>query len=534
MPKIPLPNLTRLGLIQDIEPQALAMGAWSGMRNARINNGRVEKFKGHSQVYGELLHSPYGLLYTTNQLKQAWLYMGLTHVAAYIDGNHFDVTPEGFTFGTSISDLWTADLFFNLPLLNNGVDVPHIWADIDEGEKLIPLPNWPATWRAKVLRPFKNYIMGLDLTEDGTRYPHLQFWSNPAAPGEVPSSWDHTDPTNDAGRVDLGDGQGGILIDALPLRNSMIIYKERSVWETVITGNPVFPLANEQLFIGEAGMGILSRHCVSPIREGTSHFVVGSEFIYIHDGRQHERISANRVEEALYRDINPEAINRCFTALNVEYSEVWFCYPEVDAIWPSKALVWNWREGQFYPRDLLPAATIRSGVILVDGSEQALYWDAEDMEGDWDDWTGSWYPIRHHPGERKLLQADPINSKLYYLDDGDDFGGQPIVSWVERLSLPLTEEATGGKLRAEKGDRLQVTETWPQATGGGITVQLGAGQVIDGPITWTSVKPFNPKTQQNIPFYVTGVEIALRVALESPEAQFWGMSLVVDVTGISR
>ena len=41
--------------------------------------------------------------------------------------------------------------------------------------------------------PVQNYLIALDLTKSGTRYPHMVKWSAAADPGTVPASWDETD-----------------------------------------------------------------------------------------------------------------------------------------------------------------------------------------------------------------------------------------------------------------------------------------------------------------------------------------------------
>lgn len=531
MPKFPLGDITSLGLITDIDPRSLRMGAWTEVRNVRFYNGRMEKFKGHKQVYGTLLHAPYSLLYVTNQVSQAWIYMGMEEVGAYIDGAHADITPNEFTFSTS-SIPWNSFLFFNLPILNNGIDLPHMWADVDALQLLEPLTNWPATLRARVIRPYKNYLLALNVTESGTNYPHSLIWSNPAGPGDVPDSWDYTDPTNDAGRTSVADGVGGTIVDGLILGDSFIVYKERSVWEFPFTGRLPFLFEPTMLFPGEGGLGLLNANCACLIRNGTYHFAAGGESLYVHNGRDIDRISEARIEDYLYKDIDPTNYFRAFTVANPAYQEVWFCYPEAGATWPNKALVWNWQGGQFTYRDLAPAGSIAPGVILAENTDQA-YWDAADMVNDWEDWDGFWYEIFHQPSERKLVQADPINSKLYWIDEGNLFDEDGISAWAVRLNIPLTEETTGGALRnAEKGDRFILTEIWPLASGR-LGISFGSAQKVEGAVTWSAVKTIDCALENKKGFYVNGVELSLRIDFLDEDSDLLAAQVKVERTGIS-
>ena len=58
-----------------------------------------------------------------------------------------------------------------------------------------------------------------------TTYPSRVFWSQPAEPDALPSTFDATDDTADAGWVDLADTAGDV-VDCLPLGDVNIIYKE--------------------------------------------------------------------------------------------------------------------------------------------------------------------------------------------------------------------------------------------------------------------------------------------------------------------
>ena len=94
------------------------------------------------------------------------------------------------------------------------------------------------------------------MTKNGTHYPHMMKWSAAAIPGAIPHSWDSTDVTLDAGEVDIAETPD-LMVDALPLGDAMIVYKERSMYAVRYVGYPsILPCSG---FHGDSGM--LFRGC---------------------------------------------------------------------------------------------------------------------------------------------------------------------------------------------------------------------------------------------------------------------------------
>ena len=95
--------------------------------------------------------------------------------------------------------------------------------------------GWSSTWTAKILAPFKDYLLAFDVTKNGTHYPHMMKWA-PLRSGAIPHSWDSTD---DTGRweVDIAETPD-LMVDALPLGDALIVYKERSMYAVRYVGYP--------------------------------------------------------------------------------------------------------------------------------------------------------------------------------------------------------------------------------------------------------------------------------------------------------
>ena len=145
----------------------------------------------------------------------------ISHAAPTLDLN---LTDDNYT--GDADDLWHGGILGGIPIINNGINIPQVWNPPSVSTRLIDLPNWPSDTVAKVVKPFLNYLIALNITESGTDKPHMYWWSHSADPGTIPNSWDHTDATKDAGRAELTDVNAGILQDGEALGNLFIMYKD--------------------------------------------------------------------------------------------------------------------------------------------------------------------------------------------------------------------------------------------------------------------------------------------------------------------
>jgi hypothetical protein len=208
---IPIENVSQYGIITDIDAHDLPNEAWSEGQNVRVIDNRVEKFTGHSQVFGTASIVPYWLLPVQNPANYYWMYAGLDKVYVTQGGTHYNLTRQtaavDVDYTGTADDLWTGGVVAGIPVLNNGVDDPQMWNPVSTSQRLTSLKydasnDWAAkNYQTKILRPFKNYLVALDVTKASVEYPHMVKWSHPAVPGAVPETWDEADATKDAGRV---------------------------------------------------------------------------------------------------------------------------------------------------------------------------------------------------------------------------------------------------------------------------------------------------------------------------------------------
>jgi len=220
--------LNPTGINRDIDSYELPETQWSDGNNIQFDNDKTAKVLGQQQVFGTPTVAPYWLLPFNTTTTDYWLYPSLTKIyrvsTSGITTTHSDITrTSGGDYSATAAKGWNGGVLGGVAILNNGVDDPQMLGSASSA--CADLTNWPASTSCQVIRPFKRFLVALDTTESGTRYPFRVKWSHPAEGGTVPTTWDPADATKDAGYVDLSQSNGYV-IDCLPLGDVNIIYKE--------------------------------------------------------------------------------------------------------------------------------------------------------------------------------------------------------------------------------------------------------------------------------------------------------------------
>jgi len=334
-------DVAKYGIVQDIPSKELPPGAWADGRNVRFRPGHVEPIRNAANVAGAALHevligtqfrTPTGVTYT--------LYAGKTNVS-YIDDAQIHIPALDATIPPFVTQpgRWTVMKLGAVPILNSR-DLPSpLWWN-DSTNKLIQLPNWPAGLRCYSLRAFKNHLIALRCIESGNEYPHMIRWSHPADPGLPPPSWDYTNPTIDAGRVELGELDTPI-VDGLPLGPAFFIYREGSVHRMDYIGPPLV-FAFQTVF---DNFGTLAANCVKAWRG--AHVVMTADNIVLHDGQHVKALLTNRIRNYYIETLAAAADkSQSFLAINPATDEAWAFLANSSSIAPpAVAIVVNLRTG---------------------------------------------------------------------------------------------------------------------------------------------------------------------------------------------
>jgi hypothetical protein len=447
-----------------------------------------------------------------------WVVLGNTKAKLFTENTLTDITRAAGDYTGQTSDRWSGCVLNGIAVLNNSVDAPQAWLTPTPVTKLTALANWPASTTAACMRSFKQYLVALDVTKGATRYPTMVKWSHPADPGTVPSSWDHTDPTKDAGEVPLSETLGAC-VDCVPLKDVNIIYKTDSVWGMQYIGG-AYVFRFYKIF-GDWGMPV--RDCAIEFLSGQHLVFTGSDII-IHDGNTVRSVVSGRMRDIIRR-INAAQLQTCYMVLNAENEEVWFCFRRAtdNVLAADTALVYNWIEETVSLRELDDYRCIMAG-RLDSPPQTGTTWAT--AVGSWLERLGIWGAGSILPASRKLFGAGTL--KLM----GVDYSTETSPMYVERVGL-------GVPFKSDKAPDMSsvkfMQRVWPRITGNPgdvVGITLGASMGPGQPTVWEPKRTYIIGTSTKIDCTLTGRTFGIRV--ESEETLNWrftGFDADVRMTG---
>lgn len=513
-----------IGLIHDVPGFQLPPEAWTVARNVQCIDGSMAKAKGHSQIFGTPGVAPHFAMNVLSLGGVFWLYTSLTKGYVYDGTTHTDITRTvGGDYTAAGTRFWNGTIIGGIPILNNGSDVPQFWAlPYDVATKLTALTNWPATHRAKIIRSLGQFLFAAGITKGSTVYPHMVKNSHPTVPGSVPASWDETDATKDVREYELSDVNSGVIVDMLPLRGRMVIYKEGSAWiARFVGGRKIFSI--DSLF---ETAGLLSERCAALLNDGQRQVVLSQDDLFIHDGNSVQSIADRRVRKALFNDIDVTNYRNTFVYVDPETDLVKVCYPETGQTNPSKALVWNYREagkGGAFTEEEITYRNVAIGTTEVSDTET---WDSDTEV--WDADTETW----SQSNRRKVILLDTANTKFQLANSSEARDGTAFTAQLQREGLAIVGRKRDGTPIVDHKRYKLTQRLWLKIVGSPVSVRLGAQETVNGPVTWATAQTFDPSTQLYLDFTVCGRAIAIEIS--SSAALPWrleGYKLEFDVVG---
>jgi hypothetical protein len=516
---IPLDDLGTLGIIKDRPGHLLPPEAFTDGNNIRFQNRMVQRILGHTQVYGTPLGGPDWVFAVPAQGIVFWLYG--TKTAAFVyDGTHHTITRAvGGAYITANQWDWNFCIIGGVPILNDQLDVPQYWSNLNPAQLLQNLPNWPASTIAKKVVAFGQYLIALNIVSGVTISPHMVWWSAKTDPGTIPVTWDFTDATHDAGRIELTDIEGGEILTGLMLGNSLIIYKVMSTHVmTFIGGQDVMHF---ELIL--ATSGVLNPRAVCAIDKGQRHFVVSQDDALYHYGYRNSAKSILNERERKFLFADMDAVNyiSAYAFDNIPQREVWFCYPSSGNTLPNKVMIWNYQFDTVQFRDWDGLYTAVGTIIGTPGRT----WDAATTP--WSSDTSPW----DTPGSRGFIYSSPGKSKLYQLDSGLAFDTVAPLAFVEREGLAIVGKDRKGQPIVDYNSRKLCSRFWPQIDGNGtFAIKMGAQEQIKGAITWQPTQTFNPQTQKYLDFVANGRLLAYNISsTDNNPWELQGIGLEVSI-----
>lgn len=517
MPLIQFPYNESPGIAKDIEPYRLPNGVWSDGQNMLAKDKRFGKAFGYGTFISSPTIVPKSLFFCPINTGAFWAYPGLTKAYAFdVDGTVADITNAGGDYTGGASDLWNFAFLHGLGIFNNGVDDPQLWNPPALGTALVDLTNWPAATSAKVIRSFLSFLIALDVTNATGRARQMVKWSHPATQGAVPTSWDPTDATKDAGEILLSRTPGACL-DCLPLGNTNVIYKEDSVHGmSFIGGQLIFGF--QELF---TDFGLLATECVAAF--GRQHFVATSDDILIHNGNQAQSVVDAKNRKWIFNNLDTTYFYTSYVMPYYSRGEMWFCFPLGGATWPNMAFIYNYASGSSSFRELpeaaravySPAIKTSIGDTWASGGTGADLWNTES--------TITWNDSQFIILEDKVFFINSEEDTIQKFDETSfEDVGKVRRSFLERQSMAFAGVDAKGNAVIDLDSVKFIQEIYPRITGTAgieILVYVGTQMFADETIVWQDPKTYIIGTTELLPVYLSCRYLSIR--FESSENIEW-------------
>lgn len=502
MPEVDINDLGSIGAVRDTPAYMIPPEGFNIALNMAVRTGGLERLLGWEQVFGTPGVAPHFAMPVRTASATLWLYVSLTKAYGYDGTTHTDITRLAGDYTASATEQWNGTLLGGIPIVNNGVDVPQAWLTPALATKLTNLANWPATLRAKVVRAFGPFLVAIGISKSGTSLPHMVKWSHPADPGSVPSSWDETDATKDAGETDLADVQSGALTEMLPLGSTMYLFKENSTWKMRFVGGRFIFDFGQSAWLPTTG--ILAARCVAITNDGTRQVWASQDDILWHDGNRVKSILDQRQKVRLFNEIDTTNYGTSFMFDNPTQSEMYFCYPGSGQTQPDRALLMKYNQGDSWVVTEVDGITFRNAVSgQIQSPSDELWSDGNDI---WDDDTGPWSQIER----RRVVLCNPTATKFYKLDSGSNRDGTAFTGTLQRLGLAVLGKKRNGEWIVDFNRKKMIDGMWPKVTGAPISIRMGSQDLVDGPVTWNAAVTYTPQTDiVAYPGPVSGRAVAL-------------------------
>lgn len=356
-----------LGLISGSPRQAVPSRGWFSVKNSRFQRGKTLKVSGFEKVQtGALADQVTGIFeYRKTTGYSAWIVTTLTKIykKTGTDATFVDIT--GTALSANVDDWADFAVFRDLLIITNGKDTVRKWDGI--AATTSNLAGSPP--KARRVCVFQNHVVLSHIDPYGTPATQKIQWSD-LGDAEV---W----VGGEAGSLSFLDEPTPIL-DSVPLRDSLIVYKEDAGYLIDYAGFP-FTMTSRRLF---TGVGPIASRVIIDVRD--AHYWLSTDnHVYKSTLSGPEPIGqAVRVE--IFDNLNYEQKGRAFGFLHNPANEIYFVVPTGASLFPNKAYICAYLEDKWGSRDLSATAASEKGVRRLN----VLTWDS--VTSAWDAQTVVW------------------------------------------------------------------------------------------------------------------------------------------------
>tara|TARA_R110002167_G_scaffold34195_3_gene109205 strand:+ start:164 stop:1744 length:1581 start_codon:yes stop_codon:yes gene_type:complete len=483
----------------DLSPYDMPPTNFTNVENVRFVDKKASTILGYTRVFGTALDLPYWVTSWAQGSNNLWVYGGPTSLNKINGATHTNITRASgaYTTLTGTVNNWQGGVLGGVLVANNTLDVPQ--SITQGGSVFTDLPDWPSTLRCKAIVPFRNHLIAMNLTDSGTAKPFTVRWSDAIPSGAATNganTWNTGSTASESGEATIG-GTKGVILNALPLGNELLIYKEDSIHSLNYVGG-TFTFNLREKF---KDVGLFSRDAVVDIGDGR-HVFMSTNDVVVTNGQSVVSIVDDKVKTFLFSQIDSTYYYKTFMVNNRIQNEIWICYPQTNATngLPNRALVWNYKDNTWSIRDLPSVNYIGRGFVDPDLTNT---WSA--ATNTWENSTLAWTQQLYNPSIDSLLMCFPsdsaANSRFFLADSGTTFAGATFVTTLERIGL-----------HAGRTDSIKaVSRIYPRISGTGyVKISVGAELEPYAGVTYADPVEFNIGVDSKIDCRVRGRYIAIK------------------------
>jgi len=449
------------GFISDTPPQEVGPDFFTLFTNVINRGGFAQRVPGSRSVYGTALGvaAPVQLLHAVNvdvSGTNYWLLFEADGTAWYIEGGNATQCDNSLLSAITDPASFSSTLLNGVAVISNGSDEPVYWG---AAGNVATLTGWTATESCGFIAAFQYHLFALDISGPGGTFRSKLKWSDAAQPGTIPNSWTAGASTT-AGDVELSDSPGELLT-AVPLRDSLMIYKRSATYQCkFVGGDNIFNFRKTM-----ATTGALTRHSVADV--GGKHVIVTDGDIVISDGANVQSIGEARVKDWLFGQLDQDNFANLFCSYNRAEGEVLIGFPSAGSQFCDTALVYNVELDSFGVRDL--SDVVHAPVGVVNDTVDSNTW--ADRTEAWADAVGFWGGSTVSSARDSMvfiladtmLQQDVTDAETvtaYLGKYSMDFGDSARVKFLKRIHVQA--KANYGTLFVRAGSQMQPNDsiTW--------------------------------------------------------------------------
>jgi len=489
----------RGGWSSDLPAEEVPAGFITRAKNVLVRDGALGRAFGFAPFAGtgsaSTLIGPRFLIANQALGTAFWLYAGDTIVGVTDGFTHQDITPVGWPDHAGFNGPFSGGIVNQLPVLNSRIDGPFYWQqDFATPGVMVPLPDWPVLDTAGSMRPFREFLIAMDINIAGTRFADLLRWSDAAPPGNVPQSWT-TGVQSQAGEISVSFNPGE-LVDGAQLLDRFYVYKTTSVFVMTLVGG-VFIFNNRPVF---STFGALARGCIAEWR--AQHIVLTDGDLVIHDGTNVRSIANERLRREIFDSMSGDFFDNTYLAISGRFDVLFICRPRGTEQYPSEAITLDLNDLSFGHQSLVSTGSPHMLDGLVDTTQSVEpTWDTKTTT--WDTDATRWGESAFSRVENEVIIADFTGLKLQQLGLGEDQDGTPIDAIAERVGISLGRPDV----------RKFVRRIWPRFYGGAgntVFVQVGAHDNPNSEPAYSPEQAFTIDVDRFLSVDVSGFYLAYR------------------------